>query len=363
MKYTKRMVSLLAVGAMLLACLVGCSAPKVTLGGTPESAGTIAGRDIPTGEYLAYMYTVYTGMNLYQYSQYGIDIWAQKMSYGEGDAAQEVAMAEYVQLATRDTMVTQQAARQLMEKYNIAWDAAELKEVEKNLNEAEGEIWLPLGISRAHMTEAYKNVSLNEYSLLLGLYGKGGKREVPQAEIKKYFDSNYLSYKIISIALTDDEGKELAADKKKVHTDLLNGYLTQYNTNKNFEALVDAYAKKNAAEDEEIEASKDEDNRLDVDANNIDEYLAKEIRKLAVGSAAVVEYKANGSTPTAALILRLDPNDPSKKLLEESNTAILSSLKAEELQKEITEVAKTVVIDLKKSTVNKCKPQNFDAEG
>ncbi len=360
MKYTLRVLSLVLVCGLLLASVAGCSAPKLTLGGTPKTAGTIAGREISTGEYLAYLYGVYFNMGLYQYSQYGMDVWSQEMTYGDGEDAPTVSMQEYVQLAARDSMVTQEAARQLMEKYNIQWDAEALKEVEKSFADVEGEGWLSVGVNREHMMDMYKNTELNQYSLLLGLYGKGGQREVADKDIRKYFDDNYLSYKIVSIALTDDDGKELSADKKKEKTDLLKGYLDEYNTNKNFEAIVDKYAKSIADKDETVEPSKDEDNRRDVDATNIDEYLAKEIRKLTVGTAAVVEYKANGSTPTAALILRLDPNDPAKKLYEDSYENILSALKGEELEKEITELAKKVVIDLKKSVVKKCDPKNFD---
>ncbi len=362
MKQTIRVISLLVVGAMLLATLAGCSMPKVTVGGTAKTAGTVAGRDIPTGEYLAYLYSTYTSMNLYQYSQYGMDVWSQKLSYGEGEAATEVTMDEYVQLATRDAIVTQEATRQLLEKYDIEWDAEELKTLEESFAETPGEAWLGFGISRENMINAYKNISLNQYSLLKGLYGKGGQRELPESDVKKYFDDNYLSYKMISVALTDDEGKELAADKKATELARLNSYLTEYNSNQNFEAIVDLHAKANAGETAVITASKDEDNRQIVDATEMDdEALAAEIRKLSVGQIAVVEYKANGSTPTAALILRLDVNEPGKNLFEDAKDDILASLKGDELEKEIKEQAKSVEIKLKKSVVNACKPQNFDA--
>ncbi len=366
MKHTKRVVSLALVGILLLALLAGCSAPKLTFGGTSKTAGTVAGRELSTGEYLAYMYTVYTQMGLYQYTQYaieGYDVWAQEMSYGEGDAAQTVTMDEYVRLATRDAIVTQEAARQLMEKYGIEWDATRLKEAEDSFAQTEGEAWLGFGISRENMVNAYKNTSLNQYSLLKGLYGKGGQREVSESELKKYFDENYLSYKIISVSLTDSEGKELDEDAKATELSRLNSYLAEYNRDQNFEAVVDLYNKASAAEGATVTASKDEDNRVDIDVNSdgVDEALITEIRKLSVGSAAVVEYKSNGSTPTAALILRLDINDPEKKLFETSSDDILAALKATELEEEITEQAKTVVISLKNSVVKACKPQNFDA--
>ncbi len=366
MKNIKRIISLTLACVMLLTVLAGCSMPKLVIGGTPKTVGTLDGQDVATGEYLAYMYTsfmdVYFSQGLYQYAQYGLDAWAQELTYGEGDSAKKVSAQEYIRLATQDEMVTQAAIRQLMKKYNITWDKEELKNLEDSFATANEEEFLSMGISKANLLNAYKNVSLNQSALLNGLYGKGGEREVAEKDLKKYFDDNYLSYKIISISLTDSEGKELSATKKKEHTDLLGGYLADYNKDKNFEAVVDKYNKYKAEKDkstEKVEASKDEDNRRNADATNMDEYLVKEIRKIDVGKAAVVEYKASGSTPTAALILRLDPNSD-KDLFKESNEAIISKLKTEELEKEIAEAEKTIQVDLKKSAVKKCDPKNFE---
>ncbi len=366
MKNVKRILGLVLACAMLLTVLAGCSMPKIILGGTPTTVGTIDGKEVATGEYLAYMYIqfmdVYFSQGLYQYAQYGMDGWGQELTYGEGDSAQKVSVEEYIRLATRDDMLTQAAMRQLMAKYEITWDEEELKNLEESFSSANEEEFLSMGISKEHLLNAYKNSSLNQPALLNGLYGKGGEREVAEADLKKYFDENYLSYKIISVSLTDTDGKELSATNKKVYTDMLNGYLADYNKDKNFEAVVDTYNKYNAEKNEsteKVEASKDEDNRKNADATDMDEYLVKEIRKLEVGKAAVVEYKASGSTPTAALILRLDPNSD-KDLYADSNEAIIRKLKGEELEKEIADLAAKVQIDLKKSAVKKCDPKKFE---
>lgn len=363
MKNLKRFLSLVLAGVMMLTVLAGCSMPKIILGGTPKTVGTIDGREIPTGEYLAYMYTsfmnVYFTQGLYQYTQYGLDAWSQELTYGEGDTAQTVSVEEYIRLVTRDDMVLQAALRQLMTKHNITWDEEELKNLEESFATADEEEFLTMGISKENLLTAYKNISLNESSLLMGLYGEGGEREVSETDRQKYFDENYLSYKIISVTLTDEDGEELSDTNKKVYTDMLNGYLADYNKDKNFEAVVDKYNKYNAEEGEEVEASKDEDNRMDADATDMDEYLVTEIRKLEVGKAAVVEYKSGGSTPTAAIILRLDPND-SEDLFEDSNEAIIRKLKSEELEKEVTELAATIAVDLKNSAVKKCDPKKFE---
>ncbi len=365
-KSGKRVIGLLLAAAMLLAALAGCSGSKLVLGGTPETVGTVAGRDVPTGEYLAYMYTAYISMyynqGLYMYAQYGMDPWEQEFSYGEDDAAQTVLLDEYIRLNARDTIVTQEAMTQLLEKYGLTWDTKEVADLEESMESMTEESCLAMGISKENMLKAYKNLNLNRDTLLMGLYGKGGKKEIAETDLKKYFTDNYVAYKIISVSLTDSEGTELTDDKKKVETDRLNGYLEEYNKDKNFEALVDKEAKQTAAEGEEVEASTDEDNFRSGDANDIDEYLVKEIRKIEVGKAAVVEYKASGSTPTAALILRLDINEEKRDLYKNANESIIDALKGEELEKEIEEKVKTIVLDFSDSAMDKCDPRKFESD-
>ena len=372
MKYTKRAFSLLLAAILFAVTLAGCSMPKLVIGGTPKTVGTVGEHEVTSGEYLAYMYLAFTdayfSQGLYQYAQYGLDAWDQELTYGEGDNQQKIKLEELLRLSAQEMLVTQEAVRQLMQENNIKWDEEDVKDLEESFASMKEEDFLAMGISRETMINTYKNVSLNESSLLQGLYGKGGSREVSEKDRKAYFDKNYLSYKTISIELTDNEGKELAADKKKVQLDLLNGYLADYNKSKNFETVMDAYTKyqaeqnknENAEDDkeEELKPSTDKDNRINVDATNLDENMAKAIRETELGKARVVELKANGTTPTAALIVRLDPNDGD--LFTDVTEAIISKMKSEELDKEIDERKKSITVNLKKSAIKKCDPKPFE---
>lgn len=360
--FTRTLCTVLAAVMLLSTMLAGCSAPKLMIGGTPDVAGTVGDREIPTGEYLAYLYNTFYDMfynqGLYQYLSYGYDVWGQEYTYGTGDAAKKVNLSEYITLSAQDTMVRQEALIRLMKKYNLSWIKDEEKKANEAIKDMRKDAYLTFGISDENYLKAYRNLALNERSLFFGLYGKGGEREVKEADLRKYFTENYLSFKIISMPLTDSNGKELDAAGKKKITDKLNGYLEKYNKDKNFEAIVDANRKENAGKDEKIEPSKDKDNRVNEDAKNLDEALAKAIRTVDVGKAKVVEYKANGSTPTAALVLRLDINTP-KELFTDSTENILNALKYEEFDKEVKEAAKAVNAEFKKSVVKKCKPENF----
>ena len=330
-------------------------------------AGTVAGKEISTGDYLAYLYNTFYNMyydqGLYYYEAYGMDPWTQQFTYGEGEDAPKVELSEYITLQTKDTIVRQEALTQMLEKHNISWIAEEEKDINKELGEMTDNNFIDLGFTNDKFVSAYKNLYLNERSLFFGLYGKGGEREVKEKTLKEYFEKNYVSYKIISIDLTDKDGKELKKDEQKKITDQLNGYLEQYNKDKNFEKVVDAYNKANAAKDEKVEASKDEDNRVSGDATDMDADLVEAIRKVEVGTAKVVTYKAGGKTPTAALILRLDINDKKLKLYEDSEETILQTLKYEEFDKEVTEATKKIQADFNESVIKKCKPENFLSVG
>ncbi|MBQ8683173.1 MAG: hypothetical protein IJ518_01490 [Clostridia bacterium] len=365
MKYTKRILcTVVAVALLLSVMLTGCSMPKLVIGGTPDIAGTVGDREITTGEYLAYLYNTFNEMyynqGLYYYEYYGMDPWTQEYTYGEGDTAKKVKLSEYISLQTQDSIIRQEALTAMLKEQGLSWLEEDEKKINEDIAKLEKDAYLAAGFSNENFIKSYKNLYLNERSLFYGLYGKGGKREVSEADQKKYFEENYLSYKIISIALTDSEGKELDEAGKKKITDELNGYLETYNKDKNFEAAVDAYNKANAEKDAKVEPSKDADNRQNVDAkaSSMDKDLEEAIRSVAVGTAKIVTYSEGGKTPTAALILRLDINDP-KTLFTDEQENIISSLKYEEFDKEVTEKAGKIAATFNKAVTKKCKPENF----
>lgn len=365
MNRMKRLACAVLVWALCGAFLLtGCSAPRLTIGGTAETAATIGDTTLSTGEYLAYLYNsfynMYYSQGLYQYAQYGYDVWAQEYTYGEGDDAQKVKFDEYIKLSAQDAAVRQVALRQLMEKYNVSWNAEEQEELEKNLENVKADSYLSLGISKDNFVKVTKELSLNETGLFYGLYGEGGQREMSEADRKTYFDENYLSYKMISISLTDSSNSEMTDDAKKEVTDQLEGYLAEYNKSGNFDAVIDAYNhSQEEDQDHEHEASKDEDNRKNIDGKTAsDEDLVKAIRSVEVGKAQVVTYKANGSTATAALILRLDIHTP-ESLFTDETKSIIQGAKYDEFDAEVKEAVKGLSVNFKKSVVKKCDPKNF----
>lgn len=163
--------------------------------------------------------------------------------------------------------------------------------------------------------------------------------------------------------MTDTNGAELDEAGQKEITDKLESYLAQYKAEGSFEAVVDAYNKSTASDASSVTASTDEDNRINVDATQAsDEQLIEAVHSVDVGQAKVVTYKAGGSTLTAALILRLDPQQPDS-VFTDSTEAILYGMKFEEFNTEVEKAVAALKVSFKKSVVKKCDPQNFVAVG
>lgn len=371
MKRTIRILSAVLVLAMLL---TGCSMWKPTLEGPGDVAATYGdGQTLSTGEYLAYIYNEINNIYTY-YGQYGMDASTQTFTYGEGDdKLEDLSLMEYVALTTPDNIKTQIALDKIIKDNAISFtdkEAEAFDDFHSSYHSFEEEkaaytegTYLPLGISDEHYWAVYEKLSLNYYTAYYGLYGKGGVEEVKDKEIRKYFDDNYVSYKIINLSLTKTENDKTVAmtDKeKKDELKKLQGYLDIYNE-KGFEKAMDQYNKDTADKDEKVEPTKDKDNRQDVDASTLDENLAKAIRKVKVGKADIIEYKANGTDACAALIVRLDPNS-SKTLYEDSYEDILYSLKYEDFQKMVDKKADEVKIEFVEDVVDVCTPEQVMAD-
>ncbi len=366
MKRTIRIMSaVLALTLSLSVMLTGCELWKPTLPGAGDVAVTYGdGQKISTGEYLAYLYlnfsTIYN--DFYYYEQYGLDPWEQIPPYEDNE--DQLKLEDYIVAATQKTIKQQIVLDKLLKDEGLSWIEDEQKDIEKELAETEPNLYLSAGISDEHFASVYKKVMLNQRAVFFGRYGKGGTQEIKETELKKYFKDNYLSYKIISVPLTktDDKGatSNMSDKEKKEVLDKLNGYLKIANE-KSFEKAVDQYNKDNTAKGEKApEATKDEDNRQNVDATEMDENLVKAIRGVKVGETKVVEYKTAGDagTPTAILVQRLDINDP-KTLYEDNIENIIITLKSEAFEKEVDKAIEELTISFDEKVIKACKPKSF----
>lgn len=228
---------------LVVACLfcTACSTPKVAM--------TVGGKDYEMGDYLAYLYlSVQQNIWLYQYyaQQLGTGILnTTEMGLTYGDATQPVTLAEYIHYSTQDEIFRQRALELMLKEEGISWDAEQLATVEKQIKEANltKDAFIEYGFTNERYLNAYKALLLNEMSLFNGRYGKGGTQEVPETEIRKYFDENYLSYFIIEESLMDSKGAAISEAKSNGLKEILGKVVTEFNKFEDKDKTIDNFQK------------------------------------------------------------------------------------------------------------------------
>lgn len=360
-----RLLSLVAAVILTIICLMttGCS--------TPEYALEVGGKKYTTGDYFAYVYNVLnTDMLTYYYlSYYGSS--ALTMPVAGNDSA-DITLEQYIKDKAVDEMIRQAVLETMLTENNIAWDKDDLATAVSNLGGLKKDTFLQYGFNNERYINMYKATNLNETSLFYGLYDKGGKREISEEDIRKYFEENYLSYKIIEISLVKSDKSEMNETETKAVEDRLKGYLEMFNAgDKNGEGFDKVY-QKYMADEEALKTTttttttgtgtnttttvatttttvpttttvattlasgattattkptttttttKPSAARNDIVAEHADdEDLVKVIKEVAEGTAAIKTYKKGGSTKTMALIFRMDPEAERETKKEETTT-------------------------------------------
>lgn len=359
MKLT-RMVSAAMAALLLVGCLLmgGCS--------TPDIAMEVGGKTYTTADYLAYVYSVLTtNESVSNYIYYlGSAALKEKIEIGEGEEKEEITIKDYILRQAQDEMIRQAAVSNKLAEYKLEWDKEKLKEAETELKEMADDAFLALGFNNDRYIDMYKALNLNETSLFYGLYDEGGERAVPEADIRKYFDDNYASFKIIEISLMNADKSEMKEEDVQKIQDRMQKYLDAFNATEKNGADFDktAYALYLKDEEEAKAASTTtksgatttttaattttttvatttttSDNttttttttsgstnsstnsttsttttqaaqRYDMFKDDFsDEELYKAIRDIEMGSAAIKTYKKGGTDKTMALIFRMDP--------------------------------------------------------
>ena len=416
----KRAVSVVLSAAMILSmgAAAGCS--------TPEVAMTVGDTTYSTGDYLAYLYNtysqVYQNYNFAMYAQYGMDPWEITIPYGDDE--EEMAAEDYIVKTTQDAMIRQKAIKDKLEEYGLSPRQEDLDAVNQVLETISNDDTISLGFSKDTYSRMYTDFYCNEKALFYGLYDKGGQREISDDDIRAYFEENYLTYKIISLPLTDSEGADLGEEEAQEVRDRLQKYLDMYNESGDFDAVIEQYNEdenSSEADDSEdtdtttsdtdtttageettttaaettttegttsttaAETTADETgttttgsgedtgedsgeeeetdpNLHDIDAKLYgDEDFTNAVKSVPVGEAQIVEYKAGGTDNTAALILRLDPEEGTDRetYFEDNRENIIYGLKYEEFNEELKEYITTLDYTVDKTVEKKCRPKNF----
>ena len=354
-KAAAALLALVILAASLMAS--GCSTPKVAM--------TVDGTDYSTGEYLAFLYnsfySQYVGRSLYYYDMYtsGYDVWGQKYTYND----KEYGLADLIKEQAKDSVKRAVAVDRLMKEQGVTFTEEDEKEIA-----AAVESYPKDGLDYGFSKESFSRMVRELYAantLFNGLYGKDGKQAVSEEELRKYFDENYLSYKIVSYTLQDSEGKDLSAEDIATLTEKLEKYKALFDASGDFDAVIaqkkaddtpattttttaadtttsteaatepteaateptEAAAEPTEAtteptgtvteptedgdgdhdHDHETETATDPNRNDLVISQSEEEGLIAELKTIEFGQVKIFEYKTAEGTPMKALALRLDP--------------------------------------------------------
>ena len=420
--WKKRTVSLLLALTLAVAVLLsaGCSTPAV--------AATIDGEEFSSGDYLAYLYSAYeytltNDYNVYYTAMYGGDIWNLTYKYGEEEDNQiTMKLGDYLVQMTQDTMVRVVAVERLRKQYNLVLDAEKLKEVNDSVDDVDEANLLALGFNRETFRRMNIATSMLEDTLFYGLYDKGGVKAMSEEDIRKYFEDNYLSYKVIEFSLLDSKGAELNQDEQEKLKKRLEEYKALYaqyaetaTPSEAFDKVIEKYqadekaastttkpttsgtgtttttatttvatttttaATTTAPKTEEpsteepattestnktepdTEEEETDKNRMDIDANLYgDEDLTNALKKVAVGNVDIVTYKKGGTADHMALFLRLDPEEGKKEsYYEDCRKNILYGARYEEYNEIVKKEIANITFSFDPTAVRMCRPENF----
>lgn len=393
-------VMALVLAVLMLVTVVGCSTPSVAI--------SVDGRDYSTAEYLAYLYNN-ANMMYYYYSNYSdaSTMWDQSLAYTNPYTIEEsttesqaevkdedkLPIKEYIQQETKDQILYLAAVEALMKENKFEISEENKKAADDAMAQySEGDI-ISKGFSLDTFKKVYLATNYAEDTLFKGIYGKGGKQEVPEKDIKAYFDKNYLAYEIIQITTVDSDGNSLSDEEIAKIRSRIDSYYDVYKDTGNFDKAIKAYSDDNAADSETTEGIETVDtaetteentevggyNWLTGEIDNVtsnnsenvqtmnaetatDKDLVKAVQSVAEGDVKVVEYNQGGTSAMIALIYRIDPDGKGRETYyDDSKDTVIEDMKKDDFKKIVIkkrdELQKKAVISDR--AIKMCDPQDF----
>ncbi|MBQ8859988.1 MAG: hypothetical protein IJ015_01460 [Ruminococcus sp.] len=229
------------------------------------------------------------------------------------------------------------------------------------------DIFEPLGVSYESF-EYYYLTSAKQEIVFDILYNEGGEKAVTDEELTKYFTDNYTSYTYFSTnlyntveATSDQEGGTLSSNEalseseiKKIENNY-KGYVSSLNSGAKIADITKKFTK-----DFELESDPSVSNVEILDESSIGEDLVSAIKELKEGTAS---YKTIGEDDSK--IMYLFYKDPIKNQVKNyieddtNRTSVLRSMKADEFQTYIDDLAKSLDVEISKA-VSKYTPSMFE---
>lgn len=194
----------------------------------PAAPVSIGGTDIPAGIWAYYLDSVTA-----KPAEYGLSPMAEKADYIDKTNA---LCAEYIAVNTEF----------FQPGLSLGGDRrAAVSETVNDLWRVYGAHYLSIGTDKQTLTKIQTNLSARE-ALFLGAYDTGGKREVPEAEIKDYYNSNFVVFRAVNGYFTSTAEDGTVTDLSPAQVTALekkfNGFLERLGEGESLEDIAESYA-------------------------------------------------------------------------------------------------------------------------
>ncbi len=397
--------------ALVLSMVLAVSMLLFSGCGTPATAMTVDGRAVSTGEYLANLFynfvNGYYQTGLYQYAMYGMDPWGETLAYGEGDETVDMPVADYMKKVTEDAIVRQAAVAKLLEQYGITVPEEELENAKTGAEQLLSAVGITadqtvkLGFNSQYFFDMYTAINAAEPELFYQLYGKGGQKEVPEADIKKYYDEEYVAYKAITMSQLNEDGEKLTDAEIEANRKSLQGYLDQFNADGDMDAVIEKYnvdttpttttaptTTTTAAPTTTTTAAPTEattttttttvtttstgntsttasttttnPNLRVITSFSDDEKVVEAFKVIPVGEAQIIEYTDSEENSYLALVYRADIAEAGEiYTFEEQRESCIYGIKYEEFDTDVKAMADSLTVSVDGRAVSMCDPKNF----
>ncbi len=225
----------------------------------------------------------------------------------------------------------------------------------------------PYGVSFDSFYQSSYLASVKQNAIFDYFYSKGGEKEVPESELKTYFEDSYTSYSYFTANLyettTDSTTGETvnkalsAEDQKKVKEDL-ELYVKMIAQGTSFEDVSKAYTA--AAE---LTANPAVSNIENLDNTSLGEEVATALKGMKDGEAKVIYVGQTDTTTAYFLYKKPITQETTKYLASDTNyDALLQELKGEEFLDYIDGLTEGVVCTKNDKVVASFAPAIFEEE-
>lgn len=222
----------------------------------------------------------------------------------------------------------------------------------------------PFGVSVESYTYCTSIYSTKYQMLFNALYEEGGKKAVSDDELSKFFTENYMAYSYFKVNLTESTADESGqpktvalpdADVKKL-TDKMDSYAKMLNGGTGFDDVTKLAKEALSVADTDIVKDKVEPEK----SATLGDELKKAYGELKAGEAKTVKV---GEKDAAVyyVVCRNDINNEVKNYVgnKANRSTVLANMKAEELQKDLKDIAKDFKCEANTSVLDQYKPDMF----